>query len=37
MDDIKSQEDKLTKFPYFQILEWMHKDLHLSGNAIVIF
>lgn len=37
MDDIKSQEDKLTKFPYFQILEWMYKDLHLSGNALVIF
>ena len=37
MDDIKSQEEKLTKFPYFQILEWMYKDLRLFGNALVIF
>ena len=37
MDNIKSQKDKLTKFPYFQILDWMYKDLYLSGNALVIF
>lgn len=37
MEDIKSQEDKLTKFPYFPILEWMYEDLRLSGNTLIIF